>query len=135
MQILGCHSRDIFFGDLLDPGAVSLKKVGRITVKLVGHTLAHDLGRGIEGKDEGIEDGIFGALDFGVVDGIGFQFVDLGIECLNRFYRALALGAHTDARQAGMIPSCTYAAAYVIGQPQLRANVREQSRGEAQMYF
>ena len=89
MQILGGHAVDVGGRDFLDFRLVLVEPVGRISVVLVGHALAENFVGRVEAEDEGVEDGVFGVLDFVVGDGLLGEVVDVFVGGLNRFDGAL----------------------------------------------
>ena len=94
MQIFCNHAGNILSGYLLNSGAKTFQEVGGIPIVLVSHALAQDLVRSVEVEHEIIEDGVFGAFDFTVADGIRLQLVDLSKQPLNGFNRGAAFCPH-----------------------------------------
>src|SRR5580698_8249335 len=85
----------------------------------------------VETEDESVEDGVFGALDFFVREGLFGQVVDLFIHRLDRFDRALALGADEELQNAGMPEVGADAASDFVGETALGAEIVEQARGHS----
>ena len=130
VEILCGDAIDVRHGGLLNSGTIFLKKVQRVAIELVRHALAQNFVRRIEIENEGIEDGILGALDFVFCNGLLLQFVEIVVERLNRFHRAFALGAQHETADAGMIESGANAAADGVGQSQPGTNVLDQAGRE-----
>ena len=74
-----------------------------------------------------VQDGILGALDFGVGDGMLGHIVNLLIQRLDGFERAGALRSHGQAHDARMIEGGSNAAADGVGQSLLGADGAEQA--------
>ncbi len=131
VQVLGGDAVHVGCSDLLDFRLIFVEPVGRISVIFVGHALAENFVGRVEAEDEGVEDGVFGALDFVVGDGMFGEIVDVFAGGLNRFDRASALGADRNLQNAGMAEVGANASADAVGQAALGANVVEQARREA----
>ena len=70
-------------------------------------------------------------LDFVFRDRLLSKVIDIFIERLHRFDRALALGPHGELLNAGMPEIGSDAAAYVVSQAAFGANVVEKAGGES----
>src|SRR5437899_1393820 len=92
-------------GHLLYSGAIALQEIWRIAVKLIRHALAQHLLFGIKREDKGIQDGIFGLLDFLIFQAIFQQLGNLLVERLKSGRSAAALGSHSNAEDSRMIES------------------------------
>ncbi len=109
----------------------SVEPVGRIAIKFVGHPLGKNFVGRVQTKDKRIEDGVFGTLDFVVRYRFLRQILDVFVCRLNRFDRALTLGADAYLQNAGMAEVGPDASADAIGQAALGADVVKQARGES----
>src|ERR1035438_125439 len=62
VDVLARDAGDVICRYLFHFIAISLQKIERITIELVGHLLAQDFFRRVELEDEQVEDVVFGAL-------------------------------------------------------------------------
>ncbi len=121
----------ILRGDFLNFHRIFIKPVGRISVELIGHAFGENFVGRVETEDEGVEDGVFGVPDLLVRDRLLGQIIDIFVERLHRLYRALAFCAGHELHHAWMAEVRSDAAAYVVGEAALGADVIEQARREA----
>ena len=128
VQILGCDAVHVRGGDLFDLRLILVEPVGRISVVLVGHAFAENLVGRIEAEDEGVEDGIFGALNFVVGDGLLGEIVDVISGGLNGFNGTLTFGSNRNLQDASVAEVGSDAAADAVGQSALGADIVEEAR-------
>ncbi len=130
MKIFRGDASYVSGGYLFDSGAEALEVIRGVAVEGVGHLFAQYFCGGVEIEDEGIEDGILGAMDFLVGERIFREAVNIFEQCLDSFDRGGTFRAHHNADQSVVVERCAHAATDSVCQATLRADISEEARGE-----
>src|SRR5207247_11405388 len=126
-QLIRGNARDVGNLHLFYSGSVLFQKIGRVPVEFVRHALSQDLFWCIKIEDEGIQDRVFGLLNFRLRNRLLRQVIDLLIHRLNGFHCALAFRPYWEAQNSRMVEGCPNSASYRMRQTLLRTNVSKES--------